>query len=65
MTALQLADIPPDIDTVEKLHAWTGQVLGYLYRDESELEAVNRQRRVADSAQFENLAATPIDWRII
>lgn len=66
MTALNIsADIPPDIDTLEKLHVWTCQALSYLYKSETVQESSNRLSRVVDAAPFEVTTDTPVQTRLI
>jgi hypothetical protein len=65
LTAFTTNDLPPGIDTVEKLSAWCSSVLNYLYFDSTVVENSGAGTRPAQSAPFEITAADPIQWRLI
>lgn len=65
MTAFTAADIPVEIDTVEKLHVWTSNVLAFLYPDESVLEAPGQAVRSASSGPFQITAGPVSSWRTV
>lgn len=65
MTAFSTSDIPAEIDTVEKLHAWSASILNNLYFDTTIAENIGSATRVAQAAPFEITAADPIQWRFI
>ena len=53
MTAINLTtQIPSQINTLEKLHSWSGLCLAYLYPDVTALEGVGYQERVASANLF-------------
>lgn len=52
MTAITKADIPSDIDTVEKLAAWCGFILSSLNPSTTAVEGVGISERVAQSNIF-------------
>lgn len=65
MTAFQKADLPDDIDSVEKVLAWSASVLNNLYFDTTIIENIGSATRVAQGAPFEITASDPIQWRYI
>lgn len=65
MTAFTSADIPADINTIEKLHVWTSHLLTYLNPDVVAIEATGSQSRAANSAPFYITASDPAVWRNI
>lgn len=53
MSTLNLAtQIPSQINTLEKLHAWSGLALGYMYPTLKAIEGVGYEERVAQANVF-------------
>jgi len=65
MTAFQTTDIPASVNTLEKLHVWSGTVLNHLYPTVTAIEATGLAERVAQSGPFEVTAVDPSQWRNI
>ncbi len=52
MTAFTKADIPSDIDSVEKLAVWVNNVLFRLYPEQISLEGINYSQRTIQSGIY-------------
>ncbi|WP_013320802.1 hypothetical protein [Gloeothece verrucosa] len=65
MTAFTSSDIPATINTLEKLHVWSGMILNYLYPETTVIESTGNAARVATSAPFEITAVSPPEWQNI
>lgn len=65
MTAFTPSDIPASVNTVEKLHVWSGTLLNHLYPTVTAIEATGNAERVAQSGPYEVTAVDPPQWRNI
>lgn len=65
MTAFTSADLPPSINTVEKLIIWSTTLVSDLYRDTSVIEASGQAERVAQASPFLFTATDPSVWRYV
>lgn len=65
MTAFTPSDLPPTINTLEELAAWSVSVLAALYPNEFVLEAPRVEEQVATSNPFQILASGTPEWRLI
>jgi len=65
MVALNLANIPTSINTMEKMHVWTGVILSELFPTLTAVEDVGSAVRVIQSSPYLVTAVTPPIWRII
>ena len=65
MVALLKADIPNDIDTVEKLAVWCSALLSQLHPSTTVVEATSVAERVSTSSPYFIVATTPNVWRHI
>ena len=63
MTAFATTDLPASVNTVEKLHAWSGMVLNHLNPDATAVEAPGSATRVATFGLFYITASDPPKWR--
>jgi hypothetical protein len=64
MTALNIAtDIPTNINTIEKLHLWSGNILHNLYPEISVAEGENYSQRAAQSNPY-YIASTNVHRQI-
>lgn len=65
MTAFTSSDLPPQINTLEKVAAWATATLSALYPSEFVIEAPRVEEQVATSNPFQILATGTPDWRLI
>lgn len=68
MTAFTPADLPPTINSVEKLAVWAAEVLQNLYPNLTTVEFLNesgtpQNSRVVESCKFFLTAPNPPEWR--
>lgn len=55
-------DLPPSIDTVEKLAVWTATVLNHLYPAATIVEGAGNASNQATAAPFQITANDPPNW---
>ncbi len=58
-------DLPPGIDSVEKLHVWSAMVLNHIAPTLSYVEASGQAQRVTSNGLFYITASDPPAWRNI
>lgn len=52
MTAFTKAQIPPEVDTIEKLVVWSAMMLNQLYRTQTAIEGDGQPQRVAQFGPY-------------
>ncbi len=65
MTAFSTADLPDGINTVEKLHLWSGTLLQHLNPELTVIEVGGSLDRAILSQPWFITAANPPNWRVI
>lgn len=65
MVAFVPADIPSNVNTVEKLVVWGNTILSDLYPDLTRVESAGQAVRLVQSGPFLIEATTPSQWVII
>lgn len=65
MTAFVPANLPGNVNTIEKLHFWTTLVLVRLYPNTTIVESVGGASRIVDSQPFYITASDTPVWRQI
>ena len=65
MTAFTTADIPPTIDSLEKLAVWVGLALNNINPDLTAIEAPNISELVATAHPYAVTASGTFEWRMI
>lgn len=65
MTAINSAQIPNTLQTIEQIHAWSGTILNDLYLSQTAVEDTGTAARVIQQSPFLVTATQSPTWRLV